>query len=82
MYKVFLRFPDALRIAYPHLKNKLEDMDSGVQSAAVNVACALAWKSPKKYLDLAPVLFKLLTSSTNMWMSIKIVKLVIFNSSH
>jgi len=29
MYKVFLRFPDALRPAFPRLKEKLEDPDPG-----------------------------------------------------
>jgi len=78
MYKVFLRFPEALRPAFPRLKDKLEDMDCGVQSAAVNVVCELARKNPKNYLSLAPVFFKLMTSSTNNWMLIKIIKLVIF----
>jgi len=30
MYKVFLKFPDALRPAFPRLKEKLEDPDPGV----------------------------------------------------
>lgn len=49
---------------------------SGVQSAAVNVVCELARKNPKNYLSLAPVFFKLMTTSTNNWMLIKIIKLV------
>lgn len=75
MYKVFLRFPEALRPAFPRLKEKLEDPDSGVQSAAVNVVCELARKNPKNYLSLAPMFFKLMTTSTNNWMLIKIIKL-------
>jgi len=63
MYKVFLAFPDALRPAFPRLKEKLEDPDPGVQSAAVNVVCELARKNPKNYLSLAPIFFKLMTSS-------------------
>lgn len=76
MYKVFLRYPDALRPAFPKLKEKLEDPDPGVQSAAVNVICELARKNPKNYLSLAPIFFKLMTTSTNNWMLIKIIKLV------
>lgn len=98
MYKVFLRYPEALRPAFPKLKEKLEDPDPGmcykdyllclyyilywcfiflgVQSAAVNVICELARKNPKNYLPLAPVFFKLMTTSTNNWMLIKIIKLV------
>lgn len=49
---------------------------TGVQSAAVNVVCELARKNPKNYLSLAPVFFKLMTTSTNNWMLIKIIKLV------
>jgi len=75
MYKVFLAFPDALRPAFPRLKEKLEDPDPGVQSAAVNVVCELARKNLKNYLSLAPIFFKLMTSSTNNWMLIKIIKL-------
>ena len=48
----------------------------GVQAAAVNVICELARKNPKNYLSLAPLFFKLMTSSTNNWVLIKIIKLV------
>ena len=51
-------------------------LTAGVQSAAVNVICELARKNPKNYLSLAPLFFKLMTSSTNNWMLIKIIKLV------
>jgi len=54
----------------------LEDEDPGVVSATVNVVCELARKSnPKNYLPLAPQLFEILTTSSNNWMLIKIVKL-------
>ena len=49
---------------------------TAVVSAAVNVICELAAKNPQNYLPLAPQLFKLLTTSTNNWMIIKIIKLV------
>lgn len=103
-YKVFLGYPESLRPAFPRLKEKLDDPDSGitkhytfplshkyvyyrihlietitfsgVQSAAVNVICELARKNPKNYLSLAPIFFKLMTSSTNNWVLIKIIKLV------
>ncbi|PAA75783.1 hypothetical protein BOX15_Mlig015612g2 [Macrostomum lignano] len=75
MYKVFLRFPDSLKPAFGRLKEKLEDPDPGVQSAAVNVICELARKNPQNYLSLAPLFFKLMTTSTNNWVLIKIIKL-------
>nr|XP_019599514.1 PREDICTED: AP-3 complex subunit delta-1 isoform X3 [Rhinolophus sinicus] len=75
MYKVFLKYPESLRPAFSRLKEKLEDPDPGVQSAAVNVICELARRNPKNYLSLAPLFFKLMTSSTNNWVLIKIIKL-------
>ncbi|KAJ3206165.1 AP-3 complex subunit delta-1 [Dinochytrium kinnereticum] len=75
LYKVFLKYPEALRIAFPRLKDKLEDPDPSVVSAVVNVVCELARRNPKSYLPLAPQLYGLLTTSSNNWMLIKIVKL-------
>ncbi|GMT16862.1 hypothetical protein PFISCL1PPCAC_8159, partial [Pristionchus fissidentatus] len=75
LYKIFLKYPEALRPTFPRLKERLEDPDPGVQSAAVNVICELARKNPKNYLTLAPVFFKLMTTSSNNWMLIKIIKL-------
>ena len=31
LYKIFLRYPEALRAAFPRLKERLEDPDPGVQ---------------------------------------------------
>lgn len=76
LYKVFLKYPEALRIAFPRLKEKLEDPDQAVVSASVNVICELAFRNPKNYIVLAPQLYGLLTGSSNNWMLIKIVKLV------
>lgn len=75
MYKIFLHFPDALRPSFPRLKDKLEDAEPSVQTAAVNVICELARRNPKNYLALAPVFFKLLTTSETNWLRIKIIKL-------
>ena len=75
MYKIFLKYPDALRPAFPRIKEKLDDPESSVQAAAVNVICELARKNPKNYLSLAPIFFKLMTVSTNNWVLIKIIKL-------
>ncbi|KAI8380160.1 adaptin N terminal region-domain-containing protein [Blakeslea trispora] len=75
LYKIFLKYPEALRLSFSRLKEKLEDPDPSVVSAAVSVICELARKNPKNYLSLAPQLFKLLTTSSNNWMLIKIIKL-------
>ncbi|KAG1234783.1 hypothetical protein G6F35_001073 [Rhizopus arrhizus] len=75
LYKIFLKYPEALRLSFPRLKEKLEDPDPSVVSAVVSVVCELARKNPKNYLSLAPQLFKILTTSSNNWMLIKIIKL-------
>jgi hypothetical protein len=52
MYKVFLRFPEALRPAFPRLKEKLEDPDSGelravrLQLNLVNLNCREVVRKP------------------------------------
>ncbi|KAI9027848.1 adaptin N terminal region-domain-containing protein [Hyaloraphidium curvatum] len=75
LYKVFLKYPEALKIAFPRLREKLEDPDELVVCAAVNVICELAQRNPKNYIILAPQLYGLMTTSANNWMLIKIVKL-------
>jgi AP-3 complex subunit delta-1 len=42
----------------------------------VNVLCELVRQNPTDYLTLAPQLFHLLTTSTNNWLLIKVIKLV------
>ncbi len=37
MYKVFLKFPEALRPAFPRLKEKLEDPDPGTSYFSGNI---------------------------------------------
>lgn len=76
MYKVFLQYPEAFKIAFPRLKDRLNDPDPSVVSATVNVICELAKQSPAKNLvSLAPQLYEILTTSKNNWMLIKILKL-------
>ncbi|CAN0146538.1 unnamed protein product, partial [Discosporangium mesarthrocarpum] len=76
MYKLFIKYPQGLRLTFDKIKDRLEDSDSGVVSCAVNVICELADKNPKNYLAMAPQFFKLLTTSSNNWMLIKVVKLL------
>lgn len=75
MYKVFLQYPEALRTSFDRLREKLSDPDASVVSATVNVICELAKINSKNYIVLAPPLYELLTTSTNNWMLIKILKL-------
>lgn len=76
LYKVFLKYPQGLRLSFDKIKLCLEDPHTSVVSCAVNVITELSDKNPKNYLPLAPAFFKLLTSSANNWMLIKVVKLL------
>lgn len=76
MFKLYIRFPQGLRLTFDKLKERLDDSESSVISTAVNVICELANKNPKNYLAMAPKFFRLLTTSSNNWMLIKVVKLL------
>ncbi|KAJ2617990.1 AP-3 complex subunit delta [Coemansia sp. RSA 1365] len=75
LYRLVMRYPEGQQAAVPQLKERLEDADPAVVSAAVSVVCELARTNPHNYLALAPALYRLLNSSRNNWMLIKIVKL-------
>ena len=75
LYKLYIKYPAGLRLTFDMIKDRLEDSDSSVVSTAVSVICELANRNPKNYLALAPRFFGLLTSSTNNWLLIKLVKL-------
>ncbi len=74
LYKCFLRYPEALRPSFARLTECLEDDDQTVVQAAVTVLSELAMHNPKTYLPLAPKFYKLLTTSSSNWMTIKLVK--------
>ncbi|KAF8665329.1 hypothetical protein AX16_000348 [Volvariella volvacea WC 439] len=82
LYKALVKHPEAIHAARPRLVEKLEDHDTSVVVATVNVLCELGRQNPKDYLPLAPQLFHLLTTSSNNWMIIKLVKLFGFLSPH
>ena len=69
LLRLFKQWPKALRLSFDRLKEKLNDENQGVVSAAVYVICELAAKNPKNYLSLAPQFFKILTTSSNNWSS-------------
>ncbi|KAI0756396.1 adaptin N terminal region-domain-containing protein [Daedaleopsis nitida] len=75
MFKVFTQYPDILPQSMNRLRERLDDPDPGVVAATINVLCELAHRNPTDYLPLAPQLFHLLTTSSNNWMLIKIIKL-------
>ena len=75
LHSILVHDPESLDKAWTRLQDRLEDSDQGVVSATVSILCELARKDPSPFLPLAPQLFQLLTSSTNNWVLIKVVKL-------
>ncbi|KAL4811571.1 armadillo-type protein [Aspergillus unguis] len=77
LYRLALVYPEALRLAWPRLKDRLMDdeEDSSVTTAVLNVICELGWRRPHDFLPLAPRFFELLVDGGNNWMAIKIIKL-------
>lgn len=78
LYRLALVYPEALRLAWPKIKDRLMDdqEDSSVTAAVINVVCELGWRRPHDFLPLAPRFFELLVDGGNNWMAIKIIKLV------
>lgn len=60
MYKVFLKYPESLRPAFPRLKEKLEDPDPG-EWISVNSFCSHMWGSMclwrKEFIKNAVIIF-------------------------
>eukprot|EP00252_Welwitschia_mirabilis_P010701 TRINITY_DN2413_c0_g1_i2.p1 TRINITY_DN2413_c0_g1~~TRINITY_DN2413_c0_g1_i2.p1 ORF type:complete len:1029 (-),score=200.68 TRINITY_DN2413_c0_g1_i2:5-3091(-) len=75
LLRIFEKSPDAVKVAFKRLVGNMEDSDHQISCAAVSVFCELATKDPKTYLPLAPEFYRILTSSTNNWMLIKVVKI-------
>jgi AP-3 complex subunit delta-1 len=76
LFKLFVQYPQGLRLTFAKLQQCLSDPNPAVVSCAVNVITELSDKNPKNYLHLAPAFFDLLTNSSNNWMLIKVVKLL------
>jgi hypothetical protein len=76
LYRLIMVYPDTLHAVSSKFVSCLSDPDPGVVCAAVTVTCELVRAAPRTFLELAPVLYQLLTTSNNNWMLIKIVKLM------
>ncbi|PLB54308.1 Adaptor protein complex AP-3 delta subunit [Aspergillus steynii IBT 23096] len=77
LYRLALVYPEALKLAWPKLKDRLTDdeEETSVTTAVINVVCELGWRRPHDFLPLAPRFFDLLVDGGNNWMAIKIIKL-------
>jgi len=77
LFKIFTKYPQALRLAFDKVQACLSDTDPAVVSCAVNVITELSThNNPRNYLLLAPQFFQLVLTSSNNWMLIKVVKLL------
>jgi AP-3 complex subunit delta-1 len=77
LFKLFVKYPQGLRLTFDKIQQCLSDSNPAVVSCSVNVIAELSDKTnPKNYLHLAPAFFDLLTTSSNNWMLIKVVKLL------
>lgn len=75
MYKIFLKYPEALRTHLTRITDKLNDPDDSVVTATVTVICELSKKTPRVLVNLVPHFYELLKSSNNNWMLIRVLKL-------
>ncbi|EJU02826.1 Adaptor protein complex AP-3 delta subunit [Dacryopinax primogenitus] len=75
VFNACTQHPEILPAAFTRLRLMLEDPDPGVVVATVNVITELARNNPAAYLNLAPQLFHILTTSSNNWVLIKTMKL-------
>ncbi|EGV66465.1 hypothetical protein CANTEDRAFT_100595, partial [Yamadazyma tenuis ATCC 10573] len=75
MYKIFLQFPDSLRINFKRVIDKLDDDDVSVVSATLTVICEISKKNPKIFVSYLPKFFEILEETKNNWLIIRILKL-------
>ncbi|XP_043695849.1 LOW QUALITY PROTEIN: AP-3 complex subunit delta-like [Telopea speciosissima] len=73
--RIFLKYPDAVGIAFKRLVDNLENSDPHVLSAAIGVFFELTSKDPRSYLPLAPEFYRILVDSKNNWVLIKVLKI-------
>lgn len=75
LYCCFLKYPDALRPCFKGLVEHLDDNEQSVVCSVVSVLCELVIRHPHNYLEMAPLFYRLLLSSTNNWMTMKLLKI-------
>lgn len=75
LYKVFLQYPDSLRMSLQRIIDKLDDNETSVVNAAINVVCEISKKNPKIFVAYLPKFFLILEDTKNNWLIIRILKL-------
>ncbi|KAK6455184.1 adaptin N terminal region-domain-containing protein [Scheffersomyces xylosifermentans] len=75
MYKIFLQYPESLRVNFQRIIDMLDDTDVSVVSATVNVICEISKKNPNIFINYLPKFFTILEDTKNNWLIIRILKL-------
>lgn len=75
MYKVFLQYPESLRMNVDKVMSMINDGDFSVVTATVNVICEISKTSPRLFLDYLPKFFQVLEETKNNWLIIRFLKL-------
>lgn len=75
MYKIILQYPESLRANFQRIIEKLDDEDTAVVSATVNVICEISKKNPNIFVSYLPKFFTIMNTTTNNWLVIRILKL-------
>uniref|UniRef100_A0A0K6SAF5 Clathrin/coatomer adaptor adaptin-like N-terminal domain-containing protein n=1 Tax=Chromera velia CCMP2878 TaxID=1169474 RepID=A0A0K6SAF5_9ALVE len=75
LFRVFCQHPEALISSFPRLRDRLGDDEPGVVTATANTFLELAKKNPKNYLSLVPQFYHIMTTTSNNWLIIKVLKL-------
>ncbi|ABN66221.2 clathrin assembly complex AP-3 adaptin component, partial [Scheffersomyces stipitis CBS 6054] len=75
MYKIFLQYPESLRVNFNRVIAMLDDADISVVSATVNVICEISKKNPHIFMTSLPKFFSILEDTKNNWLIIRILKL-------
>jgi len=75
LHSAITKCPEILDRVWERLRDLLCDEDPGVVTATVNMICELARRHPAPFVPLSPQLFQILTTTSNNWLLIKVIKL-------
>jgi len=75
LHSAITKCPEILERVWERLRDLLCDEDAGVVTATVNMICELARRHPTPFVPLSPQLFQILTTTSNNWLLIKVIKL-------
>lgn len=73
--RVFIEYPDAVRVCFKRLVENLESSDVQTVSTVIGVFCELASRDPRSYLPMAPEFYRILVDCKNNWVLIKVLKI-------